>query len=178
MSLLLQLFSRLSKCFIIVEAEDIFQAHRDVPEWTKHFIELFQKLVDEAEGRGNRLKILVLGYGSIPPAVQSMPGKRNRIVSSIQRPQPVPPHLRRPFAASRNHSSLTIGQRLKPRIWIDFLKPLFYYYKSVSADWLGFRFIDSHRGHGNAQYQLFTPLGPLEKKLSVFMPWKLLYIFL
>ncbi|KAH8763943.1 hypothetical protein F5882DRAFT_414790 [Hyaloscypha sp. PMI_1271] len=64
-SLLLQLFSRLSKCFIIVEAEDIFQANREVPDWAKHFLEPFQKLVDEAEGCGNQLKILILGYGSI-----------------------------------------------------------------------------------------------------------------
>ena len=63
-SLLLQLLSRLSKCFIIVEAEDIFQANRDVPDWAKHFLEPFQKLVDEAEGCGNQLKILILGYGS------------------------------------------------------------------------------------------------------------------
>lgn len=64
-SLLLQLLSRLSKCFIIVEAEDIFQANRDVPDWAKHFLEPFQKLIDEAESSGNQLKILILGNGSI-----------------------------------------------------------------------------------------------------------------
>jgi hypothetical protein len=75
--------SRLSKCFIIVEAEDIFQANRDVPDWTKHSLELFQKLVDEAEGSGNQVKILVLGYGSILLTMQSVLGQKNGIVSSI-----------------------------------------------------------------------------------------------
>jgi hypothetical protein len=74
-SLLLQLLSRLSKCFIIVEAEDIFQVNRAAPDWAKDFLEPFRKLVDEAEGSGNQPKILVLGCGSILLTVQC-PAKR------------------------------------------------------------------------------------------------------
>jgi hypothetical protein len=112
-SLLLQMFSRLSKCFIIVEAEDIFKTYRDVPEWIKHFLELFQKLVDEAESIGNQLKILVLGYGSILPTWQNIPSKKNRFVSLIQRPQPVPPHLRQQFASRGKGIHLASWQNLK-----------------------------------------------------------------
>jgi hypothetical protein len=114
-SLLLQLFSRLSECLIIVEAEDIFQADRDVPDWTKHFLELFQILVDEAKSSGNQVKILVLGYGSILLTMQSVPGQKNGIVPSIRRLHAVPPHLRRQFASRGNNIHLTGRQKLKSR---------------------------------------------------------------
>jgi hypothetical protein len=114
-SLLSQLFSRLSKCFIVVEAEDIFQAHRDILEWTTRFLVLFQNLVDQAETSGNQLKILVIGYGTTLSTLQAMPGKKNRIVSSIQRPQPVPPHLRRQFASRKTNLHLADWQTLKPK---------------------------------------------------------------
>jgi hypothetical protein len=113
-SLLFQILSRLSKCYIVVEAEDIFQAHQSVPKWTEDFFGLFQRLVDEAESSGNRLKILVLGYGSTLPTLQNMP-VQNRIVSTIQRPQPVPPHLRRQFASRQNNILLASKQRLRSR---------------------------------------------------------------
>lgn len=113
-SLLFRILSRLSKCYIVVEAEDIFHAHQSMPEWTADFFGLFQRLVDEAERSGNRLKILVLGYGSTLLTMQNMP-VQNRIVSTIQRPLPVPPHLRRQFASRRNDFPLASGQRLKSR---------------------------------------------------------------
>jgi hypothetical protein len=114
-SLLFQILSRLSKCYIVVEAEDIFQAYQSVPEWTDDFFGLFQRLVDEAESSGNRLKILILGYGSTLSTLQNKPGQ-NRIVSTIQRPQPVPPHLRRQFASRQKFFPLASGLRLSSRV--------------------------------------------------------------
>jgi len=113
-SLLFQIISRVSNCYIVIDAEDIFQAHQSVPKWTEDFFGLFQRLVDEAETSGSRLKILVLGYSATLSTLQNMPGQ-NRIVSTIQRPQPVPPHLRRQFASRRNNFPLASSQKLKPR---------------------------------------------------------------
>jgi hypothetical protein len=112
-SLVTHLFSRLSKCFLVIEAEDVFQAHHMSPEWPRRFLELFQSLVDQAESTGNLLKILVVGYGTTHSTVQSVPGKDNRMVSSIQSPVPVPPKFRRRFASDRRH--LAGWQDLKPR---------------------------------------------------------------
>lgn len=114
-SLLSQLFARLSNCFVVIEAEDIFHANRDTPEWTSQFLILFQDLVDQAEANGKRLKILVIGYGATASILQTTQGRKNRIVSSIQRPQPVPPHLRRQFAPTKNGTSHKSWPTLKPR---------------------------------------------------------------
>lgn len=113
-SLLSKMFSRLSKCFIIVEAEDIFRAHRNKPEWAMQFITIFQNLVDEAESSGRHLKILVVGYSNTF-AVPTVPSRKNRIVASIQRENPAPPHMRRQFAR-KNGRSASGWQTLKPRI--------------------------------------------------------------
>ena len=104
-SLLSKLLSRLSKCFIVIEAQDIFQLHRESPEWPGRFFQLFQNLIDQAKGSGNILKILVLGYGTRALTLQSLSGSSNRIVSSIQRPVPVPPHLRRRFGFGRKKTT-------------------------------------------------------------------------
>jgi len=94
-SLLSKLLSRLSKCFIVVEAQDMFQINREDPEWAGQFFQLFQNLIDQAKRLGNMLKILVLGYGTHQLTLKSLQSSGNRIVSSIQRPIPMPAHLRR-----------------------------------------------------------------------------------
>ena len=111
--LMTHIFSRLSKCFIIIEAEDIFLTHRDMPEWIQHFFELFQTLVDQAHSTGNLLKILVVGYGARHTAIVT--GKPNRIVSSIQRPVPIPPRLRNRFAGGSRWKHQHGWSRLKPK---------------------------------------------------------------
>jgi hypothetical protein len=112
-SLATHLFSRLSRCFLVIEAEDVFQSHRLNPEWPICFLELFQSLVDQAESAGNLLKILIMGYGTTPSTVQRVPGKDNRITSSIQSPIPVPPKFRCRFASGRRN--LAGWQHLKPK---------------------------------------------------------------
>lgn len=138
-------------------------------DWTKHFLELFQKLVDKAEGSGNQLKILALGYELILLTLQSMLGQTNRIVS-IQRLHPVPPHLRRQFASRGNNIHLTGRQKLKSRFKIDFLSVPFCHFKSAIADRFGIRFIEI-TSQGNARNYFFSPLGTLETQL----PYAMLY---
>lgn len=112
-SLLSKLLSRIPKCFLVIEAHDIFQFHRGKPEWAGAFFQLFQDLVDKAEGLGNILKILVLGYDTRALTSQNLSGSSNRIVSSIQRPVPVPQHLRRRFGIGRKKA--TGWQQLRAR---------------------------------------------------------------
>jgi hypothetical protein len=111
-SLLSKLLSRLSKCFIVVEAQDMFQINREDPEWAGQFFQLFQNLIDQAESLGNMLKILVLGYGTRQLTLQSLPGSGNRIVSSIQRPI-MPAHLRWRFGCRKKNT--IVWKHLKAR---------------------------------------------------------------
>jgi len=99
--LLSMIFSKLSKCFIVIETEDLFQTHRHDIEWARSFLRLFQGLVDHAESSGSMLKVLVVSYGTTLPELHSASTKQNRIVSSLRRPPPVPPRLRRPMTRTR-----------------------------------------------------------------------------
>lgn len=99
--LLSMIFSKLSKCFIVIETEDLFQMHRNDTEWGRRFLAFFQGLVDHAESSGSMLKVLVMSYGTTLPVLQGTSTKQNRIVSSLQRPPPVPPRLRRPMTRPR-----------------------------------------------------------------------------
>ncbi|KAH8590413.1 hypothetical protein B0O99DRAFT_691622 [Bisporella sp. PMI_857] len=112
-SLLSKLLSRLSKHFIVVEAQDIFQINRETPEWPARFFHLFQNLIDQAKSSGNILKILILGYGTRQLSLQDFANGSNRIVSSIQRPVPVPARFRGRFASRRK--DLARRQHLKVR---------------------------------------------------------------
>jgi hypothetical protein len=112
-SLLSKLLSRLSKYFIVVEAQDIFQINRETPEWPARFFHLFQNLIDQAKSSGNILKILILGYGTRQLSLQDFANGSNHIVSSIQRPVPVPARFRGRFASRRK--DLARRQHLKVR---------------------------------------------------------------
>lgn len=112
-SLLSRLMSRLTKCFLVIEAEDIFNIHRENTEWPSRFLGLFQELVDQAASSGNLLKILVIGHGTTLSTSQSVPDSNNRIIATIQRPIPVPPHMSRRMGVGRKHT--TGWQHLKPK---------------------------------------------------------------
>jgi hypothetical protein len=79
--------SKLSKCFVVVEAEDLFRDLRD-QELVKKFLQVFQTIVDKTASSGSLVKILVVSFGRTDPTV---PGKNNRIVTAVQPVAPVPP---------------------------------------------------------------------------------------
>lgn len=97
LDLLRNILSKLTKCFVVVETEDLFHAFRHDIEWIKHFLALFQGLVDSAASSGNMIKVLVVSYGSAKAAIEDLPEDKSRIVTTVQRPVPVPPRLRRPI---------------------------------------------------------------------------------
>ena len=96
LDLLCNLFSNLSKCFIVIEAEDLFRSFAHDSKWIKHFLTMIQHLIDSAAISGNPVKVLVVNYGSAKKAIEDLPEDRSRIVTTVQRPVPVPPRLRRP----------------------------------------------------------------------------------
>lgn len=107
--LLSLLFARLPKSFLVVETQDLFHINREIREWVKRCLELFQTLVDRTKGAGSAVKVLLVSYDSVLPVT----AKGDRIVSTVQRATPVPPHLRRRFVnAKRGRSPL---QSMKPR---------------------------------------------------------------
>jgi hypothetical protein len=97
--LLLQIFSQMSKCFIVVEAQDLYHAYRDNPGWTTEFLRLFQDLINQAVDTSRSLKILVMSYNTDGTNVET----ENRITSVMHPPVPVPPRLRRKLGGIRNH---------------------------------------------------------------------------
>jgi hypothetical protein len=113
LDLLCMVFSRLSKCFVIVETEDLFRSFKHDPEWTTRFLQLFQHIVDTTAASGSMIKILVVSYGKALSALADLPQNSNRIVTTVQRPPPVPPQLRKPMSRQRGRSAH--WQSLRPR---------------------------------------------------------------
>ncbi|KAF2456391.1 hypothetical protein BDY21DRAFT_386418 [Lineolata rhizophorae] len=111
LDLLTAILNQLRKCFIVIEAEDVFRSSSENVEWAATFIGLFQTIVDRAADNGCVVKILVVSYGSAAPR---LPNPSNRTVFSVQRPMPVPPHLGR---VSRTAAAKTTAWRnLRARI--------------------------------------------------------------
>jgi len=87
--LLSMLISRLDKCFLIVETEDLFQAAGRNPEWTRGLLEAFQCLVKKVDASGSVVKVLVVSFGALVWD-EGISGSTSRFVTTIK-PLP-PPH--------------------------------------------------------------------------------------
>jgi hypothetical protein len=108
--LLCLIFSRLSKCFVVVETEDLFRSFRQDPESARNFLQIFQHIVDSTASSGSLVKILVVSFGKADSTLANVP---SRIVTTVQQPPPVPPRLRRPMSRRRGRNSG--WQSLRPR---------------------------------------------------------------
>jgi hypothetical protein len=64
-SLFQKIFSRLSRCYIIIEMHDLFEANRGNAAWMTSFLRVFQELARNAESQNHVLKFLVLCYGGV-----------------------------------------------------------------------------------------------------------------
>lgn len=113
--LLQRLFSRLSKCFIVIETEELFRAHRDDTKWLLRFFGLFHTLINSSAASGGVLKILIVSYNTPLSTFHSLRGDDNWITMSLQPPIPVPPRLRRPVSRRGRRSDK--WQHLRARIW-------------------------------------------------------------
>ena len=94
------ILSNLSSCFIIVEAESLFQAFRHDPPWVERFLGLFQQLVDSSPA-AIPIKVLAVSYGASLSTVANLPGGSRRIISSLQQTPQLPLRLRRPLGRFR-----------------------------------------------------------------------------
>jgi hypothetical protein len=101
--MLQKVFSRLSNCFVVVEAQDLFAANKEDETWATSFLQMFQRIVDQVAKTGNSLKILVVGYGTTYSLLRDSECK-NRISSVFQRPAVTPVRSRRlGHWTKRNH---------------------------------------------------------------------------
>jgi hypothetical protein len=93
-SLFKHIFSRLQKCYIIVEAHDLFRANQSNAEWMNSFVMLFQELASDAVSKGHTLKILLLCYGT-DGGEDSGLGDFGDIKASLKRPVVTPVRSRK-----------------------------------------------------------------------------------
>ncbi|KAH7370953.1 hypothetical protein BKA65DRAFT_446146 [Rhexocercosporidium sp. MPI-PUGE-AT-0058] len=101
LDLLCLLVSRLDKCFLIVETENLYQASRQMPEWTQEFLQVFQRLINRVETAGSLVKVLVVTFGNDSSWLSSQQGSIHNFVATIQQPRIVPPRLRRGYSRSK-----------------------------------------------------------------------------
>jgi hypothetical protein len=94
LDLLCLLVSRLEKCFLIVETEDLYQASRQMPEWTQNFLQVFKLLIERVEASGSVVKILVVTFDAGTVVSSNQQGSVHNFVATVQQPRIVPPRLR------------------------------------------------------------------------------------
>jgi hypothetical protein len=111
--LLCMMLSKLPRCFIIIETQDIHRANRHDPAWTVRFVNIFQAIVQRGSTSSNLLKILLLMYGSLTSVQSEISSKKINVVS-LQPPIPVPHRLK--------HTMRRTGKRTQG--W-TYLKPKF-----------------------------------------------------
>ncbi|KAE9368087.1 hypothetical protein N431DRAFT_417137 [Stipitochalara longipes BDJ] len=95
LDLLCLLISRLDKCFLIVETEDLHQASRQRVGWTQDFLRIFQRLIHSVEAARLLVKILVVTFGNDFSLSSIQQGSIHNFVATIQQPRVIPPRLRR-----------------------------------------------------------------------------------
>jgi hypothetical protein len=101
LGLLCLLISRLDKCFLVVEAEDLYRASRQMPQWTQEFLQVFQRLINRVETAGSLVKILVVTLDHDISFLSSQQGSVHNFVATVQQPPVVPPRIRRGFSRSK-----------------------------------------------------------------------------
>lgn len=126
-SLFFKIFAKITRCFLVVEAQDLVQAHKSDPEWAVKFTSLWQELVEQAESGKKSIKILAVSYGngnlgSVKRPFDDddndderrTPVKKKPIISTVEAPTPVPPRLRKRMGPEMRRRQLREFQKLKP----------------------------------------------------------------
>jgi len=101
LDLLCMLTSRLDKCFLIVETEDLHRAARQRPGWTQEFLGVFHRLINSVETAGSLVKVLVVTFGNDCSQSSIQQGSVHSFVATIQQPRVIPPRLRRKLSRSK-----------------------------------------------------------------------------
>lgn len=101
LDLLCLLVSRLEKCFLIVETEDLYQASRQMPKWTQEFLRVFQDLIKRVEASGSLVKVLVVTFDASTVVSSGQQSSVHNFFATVQQPRVVPPRLRRGLSRSK-----------------------------------------------------------------------------
>jgi hypothetical protein len=63
-TLLQKLIRRVSRCYIVIETHDLFQANQDDSSWSQRYLRTLYGLADYAAQNGDAVKLLIMCYGS------------------------------------------------------------------------------------------------------------------
>jgi hypothetical protein len=88
--LLFKLLSRLDKCFMIIETEDLYTATSQDSGWPQDYINVFRRLVDKVERSGSHLKALVVNYATGSAELRKISELDSPFLVTIRRPKTVP----------------------------------------------------------------------------------------
>jgi hypothetical protein len=116
LDLLCLLVSRLEKCFLVVETEDLYQASRQMLEWTPEFLQVFKRLIERVEGSGSLVKVLVVTFDAGTVVSSGQQGSVHNFVATVQQPRVVPPRLRRGLSRSKLRRHPQQSSHLKSRL--------------------------------------------------------------
>ena len=100
LDLLCFLVSRLDKCFLIVETEDLYRVSCQIPQWTKGLLQVFRHIIDRVEAAGSTAKVLVVTFDN-DDRYLSQQRPVHDFIATVQQPRPVPPRLRRGLPRSK-----------------------------------------------------------------------------
>ncbi|KAH7084903.1 hypothetical protein BKA63DRAFT_4973 [Paraphoma chrysanthemicola] len=88
------LFTKIPDAFVVIETEGLYRGNQHDPEWADRFVFLLQRIIDKTTTAGNRLKILLVVFGTAIKISPSSSNDSDVVVTSLQQSTPVPPRLR------------------------------------------------------------------------------------
>ncbi|KAI8940633.1 hypothetical protein NX059_001905 [Plenodomus lindquistii] len=88
------LLTKIPNAFVVIETEGLYRENRHDPDWADRFVILLQRILDKTAVAGNRLKILLVVFGTATKISPSSSNDSDVVVASLQSPTPVPPRLR------------------------------------------------------------------------------------
>lgn len=113
LSLLQTLIVRMGKCYVVIEAQDLFHANKRDKEWPSHFLQILYSLVEHAIANESVVKILVLCYGSGSTREHGFPNSADKVVVNLRRPAVVPACRKNTISHIKKAGS---WRRMQPRI--------------------------------------------------------------
>jgi hypothetical protein len=96
--LLQKLFHRISRCYVVVETHDLFQANQNDDSWAPRFLRVLYALADHATQNGDVVKFLIVCYGSRKDVEVETPRGMHHVSAVLRRPTITP--------VSRKHTAM------------------------------------------------------------------------
>ena len=89
-SLLQKLLQRLSRCYVVVETHDVFQANQHDDSWTPRFLRTLYDLADNVTQNGSVIKFLIVCHGDKKAIELEPPRGMHHISTTLRRPTITP----------------------------------------------------------------------------------------